>query len=254
MPPRIKERQRSATVPNLSPDAAVAYNQQLQQLYLQRQDALQALREQRAEIRAAFQIARAGIERERNLALEQAVNVALDRGLLGGSVDLERRRDVMAEAAERLAQAINARNQALLANLAQAMAARREYAMGLANIAASRAAEQALINAQQFLEGTGPYFGGAGFGGGPGVLPPSARKKLSNMTESIQRLFDTLATVPPGTRQEYINRLQELWRERNLLRKKYGLKPVPRSKLRRLLQLALATNESPGMYTPGAHA
>lgn len=249
MPPRNTERRRSATVPSLPPDSAVAYNQQLQQLYLQRQDALQALREQRKEIRAAYETARAGVLRERTLGLQDVINQSLDRGILGSSVDLERRAGVTAETAQRLAEAINARNQALLANLAQAMAARREFAMGLANIAASRAAEQALINAQQFLQGTGPFAGGGGFGGGGRALqalPARAQVRIRDMTRTIQDLFDTIANASAATRQDYIAQLQRLWERRNALRKKYGLKPIPRARMRALLQEALASDETPG--------
>ncbi len=254
MPPRNQERYRSATVPNLPPDSAVAYNQQLQQLYLQRQDALQALRQQRAEIRTGFRIAKAGIERERNLAMERAVNLALERGLLGGSTDLEQRLGVRAEAAQRLAEAINARNQALLANLAQAMASRREFAMGLANIAASRAAEQALIDAQMFATGMGLYAGGAGFGaGGEGDrmrlqdLSKRKQERIRSLSHSIRNVLNSIATTPLGPdRQHYIQQLQALWTARNRLRQQFGLSPVPPERMQELIDQVVAAHKRAG--------
>lgn len=237
---RDKERYKNATVPAMPVESAVAYNRQLQELLGMKRDALQALAQQRAEIRAGYQTARTGIMRERTLGLQDVINQALERGILGSSAELERRIDVTAETGQRLAEALSARNQALLANMAQAMAARRNFAMGLANIAASRAAEQAMLNAQALYAGVGPFAGGPGFGGGGGGeaagLAPRQREALQDITGDIRRMLDLIVTASPPAREKYIGALQDLWRRRNRMRKLYGLRPIPRQRMQELLR------------------
>lgn len=255
MPNRDNVTQRKGTrpVPPLGPGDAFGLNAQYQTLVGQRSDILGTLAAQRAEVRSAFANQRAAVRRAEALGVADVENAAIGRGVLGGSVDLKARLGVRANAATQLADALSARNQALLANQAARMQANRDFEMGTANLQAQKAAIQSTQVANDFLEnlvtGTGGGFGGGGGGAGgadtPDISKPQKRK-LRELGRDVEQAVLVWARASGSARTDFMDAVNDAWRRRNDVRRRFGLAPIPRARLRQYMQDISAQYDTPG--------
>jgi hypothetical protein len=147
---RSKTQPPTPIAPLLNPSFYAGYAQQVAGLQ-QNLAAAMALK------RAQIQQARGTATQARFAAREQAVqdtaaavNAALDRGILGSSIDMSNRAAVLAQLAANKAAIAADRGQAIAQAKLQGMQAIGEYYLGLGNLAAQQAAQQAELAVQQY--------------------------------------------------------------------------------------------------------
>jgi hypothetical protein len=246
--PERNDVERRSGIPPLGPGDAFGLNAQYQSLIGQRSDILGTLAAQRAEVRAAFLNQRAAIRRGESQGVADVENASIGRGVLGGSVDLKSRLGVRANAATQLADALSARNQALLANRSAAMAANRDFEMGLAGLQAQRAAVQATQVATDFLSNAGLGQGatGLGLGNNPQDVSRKDRRQLRAMGRDIENAARAYALATGSAREQYHDQLMAAWRQRNNVRRRLGLTPISRSRLNQYLQSIVEEVDTPG--------
>lgn len=247
MPNRNNTTARQGALPPLPADAATAYGFQAEGLTSQKNDTLELLRNQRGLLAEAFKNQRAAINRQRAVGLADAESNAIERGVLGSSGDFRNRLEVRANASSALAEAMAQRDQALLANTAQLMQAKRDFQLGMGNLAISQANDQAALVNQAFL--TNSFLTPetlAGDNAGTQGLTNKQQHKLGNLSDSIKDLARLVAQAAPSSRSQFLNQLREAWAKRNQLRKKYGLSPFSQGKLDQLLQQAYEQYQTPG--------
>lgn len=228
-------------------------------LYGQHTDELAGLRASRVNIRSAAEAALSQIRQGRRLDLAATASAANERGVLGSSTDVAARSDVRQSAASAMQGARADRSQQLLQNWTQVLQSRRNYEMGTIGLqqqmAASRAAGNAQSVAEDLIESinndheyNGRSGGGDGRGNG-GDVPENVQARIASKRENIERLISRIAhSNVPGPTGVYPEeeRLRELWRQRNLLRKSAGLDPIAMARLRKLIREAAATDVNQG--------
>lgn len=247
MPARTDVIQRHGAAapapPALPPGDAFGLNQQFQTLQGQRSDILGTLAAQRAEIRAAFMNQRSAIQRQEATGVADVESASIGRGVLGSSVDFKGRINVRANASSALADALSARNQALLANRAAQMQANRDFEMGVANIQAQRAALQATQATSEFLAG----LGGGGLGGGQGAdVSRKEKKQLRALGHDIRDAALAYVRANGSARDDFYDTLMDAWRRRNRMRARFGLSPISRQRLNAYLQDLEEQYDTPG--------
>jgi hypothetical protein len=141
-------------------------------------DRLAALRAQGGLVRGQFQMDKAQVKADAIAGMASAVNSSLDRGMLGSSVDAAGRTGVLAQKASGMQAAIQAKIQGLLGIRTGRIQAANDYYTQLYDIQARKAAEQATLANQAFLndlvmrmmdeQGKGPG------GGNDRTAPPPA--------------------------------------------------------------------------------
>jgi hypothetical protein len=243
----------------------VQLNQQLQGLETGKVDALEALRQQRADARYAFRTQRADIRDARRQGIMDVSMDALERGISGSTVDWHQRTGVRADAAKQLQRAEHAKTQALTRNLLARLQTKRDYKLGVQNVAQTKAALQQEANVDRFANDqvmglgvkappgpswedygynpSGGSTGGSGGGGasGGGTLSGEAKARESAVVGQINTLMDKLRTAPvtasDGTpnrqRVALIQELYDLWSERNKILVSAGLQPYRQRILKR---------------------
>lgn len=247
MPRRDDTRLRKgAGLPAITPDAAFGLNEQLQGLYGQTQGVLGSLKTQRQLIKSAFVNQRSAILRSRQSGLADAEGAAIDRGVLGSTGDFKARSSVRANAASQLAEAMNARSQALLANRTAQMQANSDLQMGVYNLEAQQAAMQSAQAAQDMLingflapDTTENFNDGPGAtGGGTPDLSRQERARIKDLTQGIKDYLDRYAAAGPYAQVNILKQLNDAWKQRNRVRAKFGLPPIPKRRLEKLLAAA----------------
>ena len=242
---KSSRRGAGVALPALDPSAAFGFSEQLQGLYGQTQSTLGALKTQRALIKGAFTNQRAAILRSRQSGLAEAEGAAIDRGVLGSTGDFKARSAVRANAASQLAEAMNARAQALLANRTAQMQANSDLQMGVYNIEAQQAAMQSAQAAQDLLingflapDTTENFNDGPGATGGGTKLSPAEKDRIKDLTQGIKDSIARYADAGPYAQVNILHQLNQAWKQRNRVRAKYGLAPIPKRRLERLIAAA----------------
>lgn len=138
-----------SALPSLDPAAEAAYYNQLAGLYAGYQTQLQGLKQQRVGIRADARMARTEVRAQKLADLAGTENAAIERGMLGGTADLQARAGVEATAAAGQAAISNQKLQGLAQNRIAAQQAGTEYFMGAAALEADKVAQQQMVLAQQ---------------------------------------------------------------------------------------------------------
>ena len=142
----------SIPAPPVSPSSAVAYGQQLAQAANTLYARLAALRAQKGLIQGQFRVDRAQARANAIANMASTVNQALDRGIVGSSIDLAARSGVLAQRSAEVQAALQARLQGLLGLRAERLAAFNEYLNQLYAIQAAKAAQQAEAANQALLQ------------------------------------------------------------------------------------------------------
>ncbi len=137
--------------PLVSPSSATAYGGQLATLQSTLAARLAALRAQKGLIQGQFRMERAAVRSEQVAGMASAVNQALERGIVGSSIDAAQRIGVEAQAATGISAAIQARVQGLLGLRASRIEAANEYYTGIYDVQARKAAEQAELATQALM-------------------------------------------------------------------------------------------------------
>jgi hypothetical protein len=148
----LASKRLPVTIPNLSPGSAIGYAGQVAGLEQSLYARLAAIRAQAAAARGQFQADRSNIQAQAVDAMAGTVNAALDRGLIGSSIDLEGRAAVEAQRAAALVQARLQRSQALAGLRVEGIQATNDYYTGLLQVLAQKRAEQAQMAAQDFQQ------------------------------------------------------------------------------------------------------
>lgn len=256
---KVKRRKGAGSIP-LPADQANIFNQQAQSIVGQRNDLIGTLRTQRSQILSDFGVARSSINRALDAGLADTVNAGIERGILGSSADFKDRIAVRANSAAQLADAMSARNQALLANKAQILAANRDAEMGLLNLQSARAAAKSTQFAQELLVNglmTPDIGGGFGFGGGGGAGPNATKSErklhqgMEKQSDAIQGLARAWAMAHSSEKAALMRRLQARWRLRNKLRAKAGLAPFSSGRLDQLIARMNQQYNTPGAIGGG---
>lgn len=138
--------------PPVDPSSAVAYGGQLASLQLTLGARLAELRAQRGFVQGQFRMDRAGIRANRISGIAGAVGGAIESGILGGSADLEQRVGVESDAAAQMQAAIQAKLQGILGIKMGRIQATNEYYTGVYQVQAAKAAQQAELANQAFLQ------------------------------------------------------------------------------------------------------
>jgi hypothetical protein len=120
-------------------------------LYGQYQDTMKLLRFQRGTIKRQAKDARAGIKDQRTFDTQAAAGAALERGALGSSADVEARQQVASTAASALAANRGEQANAVSGNIANAMAARRDYQSGVLSLLQQQAAARSMGSTEKYL-------------------------------------------------------------------------------------------------------
>ena len=136
--------------PPLGPAQSQAFTAQMAALQNSYSNALAAIRAQGGEIRGQYQSGLADIKANRIAGTAETEGAALSRGIVGSSADLGGRAAVVAEASGARVDARMARNSALSALRVSEMQAGTDYQMGIAQVAADKAAAQAELANQRF--------------------------------------------------------------------------------------------------------
>lgn len=215
-------RRNTNGLPPLPANDALGFNSAFQQLYAQYRDQLGALQSQGTQIQGAFNTQASAIDQQLQQDLSYAEGAAVDRGILGSSTDFKGRTQVRANSASAMAQAINARNQALLQNKQAAIGAARDFQLGTVNLQMSRAAEQAMQTAQAFAENS--FLTPDGAGSGTSALTAGQRRGFQNSRDSIKNLLTQIAVQGPS--DNLMSQLQTVWAQRNKFRQLMGLIPL----------------------------
>lgn len=251
---QTRPRQGAGIVPPIDPNAAFSFNAQLQGLVGQTKGVLGSLKTQRQLIKSAFVNQRAAILRSRQSGLADAEGAAIDRGVLGSTGDFKARSSVRANAASQLAEAMNARAQALLANRTAQMQANSDLNMGVYNLEAQQAALQSAQAAADMLANgflapdTTENFndGPGGSGGGKPDLSQKERARIKELTQGIKDYIDRYANAGPYAQVNILKQLNDAWKQRNRVRSKFGLPPIPKRRLEKLLAAADAGGSGEG--------
>jgi hypothetical protein len=138
-----------AALPALSPAESAAYYNQLAGLYSGYQAELSGLKQQRIGIRAGAREQHAGVRAEKLAGLASTENAAIERGMLGGTADLQARAAVEANAAAQHASIKNEKIQGLAMNRIAAQQAGTSYFSEAAALEAQKVAAQQEALAQQ---------------------------------------------------------------------------------------------------------
>lgn len=138
--------------PPVSPGSAVAFGGQLAAAQMTLAQRLAAIRAQKGIIQGQFRMERAGVKSQAIAGISGAVNAALEAGTVGSSFDLEQRTGVRAEQAAGVQAAIQSRLQGLLGLRLERLGAVNEFYTTQFDIQARRAAEQAELANQAFLQ------------------------------------------------------------------------------------------------------
>ena len=139
-------------IPPLDPYSTYNYASQLARLrsgYLQ---TLQGLKRTAKGAREEFRVNKADIAAAKLQGLGQATNTAIERGLLGSSIDVEGRVAVRGEAARALAEAKRLRDQTVRQAKLDRIWATTDFTTGAADLAAQQAMQQAQEAQQNFSD------------------------------------------------------------------------------------------------------
>jgi hypothetical protein len=139
----------TAALPALSPASTANYYSQLAGLYAGYQNTLAGAKLQRVGIRSGLKTDLAGIKAEGIEMKATAVNTALDRGIVGSTVDASARAGVDADVAGARAGARSEALQALAQNRLGVSQAGVDYFMGAQGLEAQKLAQQQEALAQQ---------------------------------------------------------------------------------------------------------
>lgn len=229
------------------PSQAAGFGSQMSVLLQQYRDTMATIREQRANTFGDYKTQQGSIEQAGIEELGGTQRSLVDIGQYGGSASSEMLERVQANTRSQLDAARFAKLQALGALKAQALSARTDLQVGAINVQQQRAAAKAMAETQRLLEGWydegtsggggggggGTGGGGGGEGGGGGGLPPKVQTKLSNQTRHIDVLVEGINSAGPGggAYSALIDQVQQLWENRNKLRKNNGLDPINIEKL-----------------------
>ena len=137
--------------PPLPPGQSAAFTGQMAAVQSQYTTALAAIRAQGGAVRGEFQGTMADIQAGRISGTVAAESNALQRGIVGSSADLGARAGVVANAAGQQVDARNAKLTALAGLRVSQMQAGTDYSMGIAGIQADKAAAQAELANQRFM-------------------------------------------------------------------------------------------------------
>lgn len=140
--------------PLLSPDATLGYATQVAGLQRNLGAALALQRQQVAAARGDFQSARAEARQLRIEETASAVNSALDRGILGSSIDLGARSRAVTDAAAYLAGARTERDQAVAQAKLGGLAAVGDFYTAKGALDAQRAVQQQMLAVEQYKNDT----------------------------------------------------------------------------------------------------
>lgn len=137
-------------IPPLGPQATFGYSSQLAQLRGDYLTKLAELTQTAKGFRSQFRLDRSNIIAARRAGLGDAANSALERGMLGSSVDVEGRSGVKADAAAALASAKAARDAGIQAAKQNKLLASNLFHSGVLATLADKRAAQAQAAAQSF--------------------------------------------------------------------------------------------------------
>ncbi len=183
-------KQRPATTgapvppPPVDPSSAVAYGGQLAQLQLGLGARLAELRAQRGLVQGQFRQDKADIRAGRISGIAGAVGGAIESGILGGSADLEQRVGVEATAAAQMQQAIQAKVQGILGIKLGRIQATNDYYTGVYQIQAAKAAQQAELANQAFLNDLVMRLGDESAPGVTGGQPTQSKKPITSQQQA----------------------------------------------------------------------
>lgn len=197
-------------LPSLDPASTANYYSQLAGLYAGYQNQLVALKQQRVGARAGFKAERAAIQAEKLTGLADAENAAIERGMLGGTADLQARTGVRAQAASAVAGAKSAMLQEVAQTRIGAQQAGIDYFMQSQGLEAQKLAQQQALLSDQLMQnliisgqetqmdamkGIYEALAGIGQGGGGGnTQGPGAGRRGPNPTQLARRWG-----LPPGS-------------------------------------------------------
>lgn len=159
--------------PAISPGSAVGLGQLGAQLTQNLFTQLSELRMQKGLLAGAAKIERAGIAQQLRGDMVTAESSAIERGIFGGSTDIEGRIEVQTEAEAARQASINAERQGRAQLRMQKIGAYNDYVTGLLDLQSRRAAEQADMTTQAMLTNAVLNGGGDGTGGAAGTAPPN---------------------------------------------------------------------------------
>lgn len=138
--------------PLLSPTQTTAATGQLSALQMTLAQRLAAIQAQQGLIRGQFKMDRAAVKAGKVEGMANTVNDALERGIVGSSIDAAGRVGVEADAAAGLQTALNAKVQGMLGLKTERIDAANEYYGGVFQVQAQQAALQAEAATQAFIE------------------------------------------------------------------------------------------------------
>ena len=139
----------AAALPSLDPAQTQNYYSQLQTLYGQYENTIAGLRAQRVGLHSGFVQAKAGIRSQLISGLAGAENSAIERGMTGGTADLQARSDVRGQASAAQATAKNDMLQQLAQNRIGEQGAALQFYQGKTGLEAQSLAQQQQLLAQQ---------------------------------------------------------------------------------------------------------
>lgn len=151
---RLRAPSSAANVPPppVSPSSAAAYGAQAAGLQLTLGAKLASLRAQRGILQGQFRMDKAQAKAAEIQGVTAAEGQAIDRGILGSSADLSARAGVKAQRAADVNAAIQQKVQGLLGIKLERINAANEFYTGMFDIQARKAAEQAELANQAFLQ------------------------------------------------------------------------------------------------------
>lgn len=172
--------------PVLGPQAALALNQQLQGLQTQYSGARALAKAGIAQARGQFILARQAAQANAVQGMQGAYSDAAGRGIVGSSADLNARSAVLAQKASDVAAARNEMATGIASQRANIVQSLGDYYLGVGNIAANQAAQQAQMMVDQYQN-------------------DMLNTNLSNYNDLLRRL---IRQGKPGTRQDVVRRLR----------------------------------------------
>jgi hypothetical protein len=230
---RNQPRRRKLNPP-LDPATAQGINEQKGLLLKQFGFNRENLKTQEGILKAGFKSQAGAIQQQFLQDLAGTEGAWLGRGLLGSSADIQQRLAVRANKQTALQEAKNILAQGMLSLKAQGQQSRLDLSMGLANLAAARAAAQQNALAQQYMQGAFDRSGGVGGGGGrPGGGGPgggggdeASRRGKVNFVERMMG-----SGLSGNWRPVQLNRVMDIFSNRRLA--DYIVSAIGLTKMRR---------------------
>lgn len=148
----VNNASKATPLPVVGPQSAVGYGAQEAQLTQSLYARLAQLKAEKGLVKSQFLQDRAAAQQTGIQAMASAVNRSLDTGMVGSSVDLAGRVGAVAARETAMQEAIQQRAYGMLGLKSGRITAMNEYYNGLFEVQARKAAEQAQMAQQAFLQ------------------------------------------------------------------------------------------------------